>query len=268
MAQKRRPTKADIRKKKRRKKRFMKKILNFLCMLAVLTFVICLIYTVFQIKEIRVTGNEYTSSQDVADWMRKDKFSDNTLYLFCKYNIDSVKQLPSVEDVDVRLVSPWKIEVKVHEKEMTGRIDYKNEFVYFDKNGIVLLVTSEKIEEVPYIEGIEERSEKLKPGDRLTLEDDDIYQQISELKKYLSEQKIASDRIIYENSGITLQIGGLEVLLGNEEFEEKLKQISPIMEKLAEDYNNMSGTLHLEKYEAGNSTVRFVPDEKLAGDEE
>ena len=49
-------------------------------------------------------------------------------------------------------------------------------------------------------------------------------------------------------------------MLGNDEFEEKLQQIPPILKELNEQYAELTGTLHLEKYDTGNTTIRFVPD--------
>lgn len=265
MAQKKRP--ANVRKKKRRRKRFMKKMLATLCVLAVLTFVISLIYTVFQVKKITVTGNQYTSSQDVTEWIQKDRFADNSLYIFFKYNMDNVKQLPSVESVTVKLETPWVLKVTVHEKTLAGRIDFGSDFLYFDANGIASLITSERLEEIPYIEGVELNMEEVKLGEEIPAQNVEIYQQTSEVSGYLSEQGLSPDRIVYEDNGITLYFDDIRVMLGNDDFEDKLKQIPPILKELEEEYEGMTGVLHLENYENGSTTVRFVPDTVSEEDE-
>ena len=259
MAQKRRPVKGNAQRKKRRRRRFMKRMLSILCVLAVLTFVISLIYTVFLVKKINVTGNQYTTSQDVLDWMKKDKLSDNSLYLFWKYNQDSIEQLPSVESVEVKLKSPWVVEVKIHEKELVGQIKCGTQFLHFDLEGIASLLTDEKLEGIPYVEGIDVKVEEVQLGKGIPL-DDQICSQIKEIGKYLAGQELNPDRIVYEDFGITLYWGGIRILLGNDEFEEKLQQIPPILKELNEQYAELTGTLHLEKYDTGNTTIRFVPD--------
>ena len=259
MAQKRRPVKGNAQRKKRRRRRFMKRMLSILCVLAVLTFVISLIYTVFHVKKINVTGNQYTTSQDVLDWMKKDRLSDNSLYLFWKYNQDSIEQLPSVESVEVKLKSPWVVEVKIHEKELVGQIKCGTQFLHFDLEGIASLLTDEKLEGIPYVEGIDVKVEEVQLGKGIPL-DDQICRQIKEIGKYLAGQELNPDRIVYEDFGITLYWGGIRILLGNDEFEEKLQQIPPILKELNEQYAELTGTLHLEKYDTGNTTIRFVPD--------
>lgn len=263
MAQKRRPAKGTSRKKKRRRRRFIKRILNILCVLAVLTFTISLIYTVFHVKKINVTGNQYAASQEIIDWMKKDRFSDNSLYLLIKYNQDNIEQLPSVESVTVKLKSPWIVEVQVHEKEFVGGIRCGTQTLYFDSEGIACFMSSDRLEEVPYIEGIEADSAQVKLGEKIPGEDFGIYQQISEISKCMTEQELIPDKILYEDSGITLYLGQIRILLGNDGFEEKLQQVPPILKELKEQYAELTGTLHLENYDTGNTTIRFVPDNGL-----
>lgn len=267
MAQRRRPDKYDVRKKKRRRRRLRKRILKVLCVLAVLIFVFCLIYTVFQAKKINVKGNQYTVSQDVVDWMRKDRFSDNSLYLYFKYNRDDIEQLPSVESVEVKLRSPWIVEVQVHEKELVGGISFGTKFLYFDADGIASLITSDQLEGIPYIEGVDIAEEKVQLGETIPVEDTWLYQQIKEFSSCLAELELEPDKIVYEDSGITLYLESIRVLVGKDGFEEKLQQIPPILEKMEEQYAELTGTLHLENFNAGNTTIRFVPDQ-IPEDEE
>lgn len=259
MTQKKRP--ANRRKKSRRKKRALKKLLILLCVLAVLTFIISLVYTVFQLKAINVTGNQYTASQDVMDWIQEGQFSDNTLYVAAKYNMDHTEQLPSVESVDVKLISPWVVEVQVYEKELTGRIDCGNEFLYFDVDGIACHRTTEVWEGIPYIEGVEIEQDEVKLGERVPVKEEELFEQLSQLSKDLIELELYPDRMVYENKGIMVCFGDIHVMLGSDGFQEKLKQVSPILQKLNEQYPGRTGVLHLENYEAGEETIRFVPDE-------
>ena len=56
-----------------------------------------------------------------------------------------------------------------------------------------------------------------------------------------------------------IYFGIVEVLLGDRDYEVKLQQIPPILEKLAELYPETAGTLHLENYNADSDNIRFVP---------
>ena len=49
------------------------------------------------------------------------------------------------------------------------------------------------------------------------------------------------------------------VLLGNGDYDVKLQQVPPILEKLAELYPDTAGTLHLENYDSDSESISFVP---------
>lgn len=259
MAKKRHP--ADVRRKKRRRRKRLKRFLVVLCVLAVLTFVLSLVYTVFHLKSIEVTGNQYTSTEEITAWIKQGDFSDNSLYVWWRYNRDNIKQLPSVTDVKVKLKSPNKVEVQVNEKELIGRVDCGDKFLYFDINGTACLVTADILEGVPYIEGVELTQEDIVLGEMIPAEDEKIFAKVSEVSKYLSQLELSPDRIFYNKDGLTLYLGDICVMLGTDGFKEKLSQVPPILQKLNEQYPGQVGTLHLENYENGSATVRFVPAE-------
>ena len=48
--------------------------------------------------------------------------------------------------------------------------------------------------------------------------------------------------------------------LGKGNYEMKIAQISPILEKLNEKFAGQAGVLHLENYETSGTSVRFVPE--------
>ena len=48
-------------------------------------------------------------------------------------------------------------------------------------------------------------------------------------------------------------------LIGNKEYEIRIAQIKPILEKLKEQYPDQAGVLHLENYEADSASINFTP---------
>ena len=83
-----------------------------------------------------------------------------------------------------------------------------------------------------------------------------------ETSRYLDEEELTPDRLVCADSGITLFFGNVEVLLGSSGYEERIAQIGPILEKLAESYPDTAGTLHLENFDESSEAVRFVPKEE------
>lgn len=190
----------------------------------------------FRVRTIEVEGNEYYGDNSIATWIQNDKFAENSLYVLLKYNLTQPDVPSAVESMKVSLKNPWTLAVKVTEKTMLGYVDYDEAFLYFDREGIASLRTKEAMEGVPYVEGLKFDASKVVIGETLPVEDDSIFEKIMETSRYLDEEELTPDRLVCTDSGITLYFGNVEVLLGNSGFEERIAQIGPILEKLAESY--------------------------------
>lgn len=216
--------------------------------------------TLFETKKITVTGNRYCSEQEIIDWLLQDKYSGNSLYLLWKYNQNDVEQLPAVEETKVGLKSLEEVQVRVKEKTFSGRIDYQEAFLYFDREGIASLATKDVIEGVPYIEGMEVNPEEVRLGESLPVADSQILEELRSLMPLLEKQGLVPDKISCAGTDLTLHFGGIRVQIGNGQFADRLAQVPPILEKLAELYADQTGVLHLENYDVSGSSIRFVPD--------
>ncbi|HJA20019.1 cell division protein FtsQ [Mediterraneibacter catenae] len=243
-----------MKKKKRRKKwPVVVGILMGLFILAAGAVVL------FRTRTVEVEGNSIYSENTIATWVQKDKLSVNTLYLLVKYNfLDS--ELPvGVEQMDVSLKNPWTVHVKVEEKELAGYVDCSGTYLYFDQNGIAVLKTKKQIEDAPYIEGLTFDESDVEIGKTLPVEDDSIFGKIVDASRYLKKYSLAPDRISCVEGDVRLYFGIVEVLLGDGGYEEKLQQVEPILDKLAELYPKTAGTLHLENYDSASDAISFVP---------
>ena len=243
-----------MKKKKRRKKwPVVVGILMGLFILAAGAVVL------FRTRTVEVEGNSIYSENTIATWVQKDKLSVNTLYLLVKYNfLDS--DLPAgVGRMEVSLKNPWTVRVKVEEKELAGYVDCSGTYLYFDQNGIVILKTKKQIEDAPYIEGLTFDESDAEIGKTLPVEDDSIFGKIVDASRYLKKYSLAPDRISCVEGDVRLYFGIVEVLLGDGGYEEKLQQVEPILDKLAELYPKTAGTLHLENYDSASDAISFVP---------
>ncbi len=214
----------------------------------------------FETKKITVTGNQYVSEQEIIDWLLADEHSGNSLYLLWKYNQNDVQQLPAVEETKVGLKNLVEVQVQVKEKSFSGRIDYNEAFLYFDQEGIASLITGTEIEGVPYIEGMEINPEEVLLGSVLPVTDGQIFEELKTLMPLLEKQELSPDRISCAGADLTLHFGGVRVQIGSGQFADRLAQVPPILEKLAELYADQTGVLHLENYDVSGSSIRFVPD--------
>lgn len=242
--------------KKNRKIKIWSLVLGFmctLCVLAVTAFVLC------RTRAYEIEGNSYYSDNTIRTWIENDKFSYNTLGILVRFNLMDAELPAGVEQLHVSLKNPWTVKVRVEEKEMAGYVTVEDDFFYFDGEGTVIIHSKKLIEGVPHIEGLEYDAAKVAVGQTLPVEDDSIFGQIVDLSQNLKKYDLAPDRVSCADGEIRIYFGVVEVLPGTGGYEEKLRQVGPILEKLAELYPKTAGTLHLENYRSDSDSIRFVP---------
>ena len=91
--------------------------------------------------------------------------------------------------------------------------------------------------------------------------DDAIFEKLAETSRYLRKNALSPERIVCNTDGsdVVLYFGAVEVLLGNEKYEECLAQVGPILEELKKKYPDTAGTLHLENFDSSSASIRFTP---------
>lgn len=243
-----------MKKKKRRK--------IWPVVFAVILFLIILaaaVVLLFRTCTVKVKGNSYYSENTITTLVQRDKLSVNTLYILLKYDFLEPELPAGIKQLNISLENPWTVRVTVEEKEMAGYVDYDEAYLYFDGDGTAALKTKKQIEGVPYIEGLVFDEGAVELGKTLPVEDDSIFDKIVDASRNLKKYNLTPDRISCAEGDVRLYFGIVEVLLGDDNYEEKLQQVSPILEKLSELYPDTAGTLHLENYDSDSESIPFVP---------
>lgn len=247
--------------RKRRKKKSHKVYAFFVLLLGCIIVGVA-VFLLFYLQEIKVSGNEHMTEQEIMDVIRSDKYSVNTLYILGKYAAGKGEVPPCLEWMKVRMETPWRLKVIVEEKTIVGYIQNGDKYDYFDKEGLVIFESPKLIEGLPYIEGIEVGEIKL--YQYLKSDDTRIFEQILEASREVTKYELTSAKIVGEGDEICLDIGNVRVRLGKSVSAEQIAQIPPILEKLGD----RAGTLHLENYSEMNSTITFEAAENTAGEDQ
>ena len=158
---------------------------------------------VFRVREVTVTGNEYYTKEQIADFVIGDGLKRNTLYLYVRYNYMEHPEIPFIDAFEVKVDSPSSLTIRVYEKNIVGYVHYLGKNVYFDKDGIVVESSDQEIEGVPLIKGL--------TFDRLTMHQalkdvtvnlgtgDHLDEKISRLKKLEPDLEDKSGTLHMEN---------------------------------------------------------------------
>ncbi len=236
---------------RRRKKKKSHKIYAAVVLVLAAAILSAILFLLFYVQEIEVSGNDYVTEQEILDTVQNDDFSVNALYILGKYAFGKGEVLPCLDQMKVSLKTPWTVKVTVKEKPIVGYIQNGESYDYFDKEGLVVLESPVLIEGIPYIEGIGMGEVKL--YQHLESKNRKIFEQILEMSREILKYELEPDRIVCEEDVICLYIGRIRICLGKNVSAVQIAQIPPILEKIGDK----EGTLHLENYSEVQGTITF-----------
>lgn len=94
------------------------------------------------------------SADEIKQSVFSRKYADNEFFFWIYQKMYGINTLPFVEEIDVSYDSLNTITLHVYDKKISGCIEYMGQYIYFDKDGIVLQSMKEKKEDVLVVNGI------------------------------------------------------------------------------------------------------------------
>lgn len=204
-----------------------------------------------QVQSIEVKGTKYSQKSDIVAWIEDDPLTVNSLYTLWKFRFGRHVLPVYLEDVDVTLTAPWKVKVKVQEKQMIGGMLLDNSYVYFDSEGLVLRTGNEYDTAIPLIEGLTVKEVEL--YEYLDVENQKVFSYIVKVTEEIEEANLSPDRVVWEDDSMNLYFEQICVKLGKSNFSEKILELPPILTEL----EGKEGTLHLEHYTKDSTSISF-----------
>ncbi len=233
--------------------RYRNSILIKLLIIAVLIAIILFILvTVFQVKNITVEGSNHYTEKEIEELVLKDKYK-NTLYLYIQNKYFDDYQIPFIQKVDIEIVSRNDIKIVIYEKVIIGCIEYMGEYLYFDKDGIVVESSASKIEGVPMVTGL--MYDKIILHKKLEISDAERYDAILNLMQLIKKYDVKVDKIRFNNKNeIELVVSNIEILLGKDRFfDDKIANLNNILSQLT----GLSGELDMKDFKSAEDGVVF-----------
>ena len=231
-------------------------LIVFLSALVLVCVGILVIKTRFTITSVDITGNEHYNADEIEDYVLNGKYGHNSIYLYLKCRFAGVDEVPFVEKMDVELLSPTEVKIRVYEKAVAGYVEYLGHYLYFDKDGIVVESSTRRMEGIPFVTGLDFNYITL--HEKLPVEKEDIFRLILDITQLLTKYKIDIDRIYFDNNyNITLYFGQVRVFLGNSDhIDEKINRLRFILPELPDE----PGVLHMENYAGEGDKFTFSKD--------
>nr|MBQ8252952.1 cell division protein FtsQ/DivIB [Lachnospiraceae bacterium] len=214
------------------------------------------VITQFSVTEVKVEGNEHYTDAEIREMIMPEDTWHNSLYLSFKYRNKEIKNIPFVEMMDVEIVSNHAIKINVYEKALAGCVNYLGNYMYFDRDGIVVESSDQLTAGVPQIKGL--TFEHVVMHEKLPVEDTSVFAKILNVTQLLGKYELEADKIFFGGDmDITLYFGQARVYLGQDErLEEKMMQLVPILPHLS----GKSGILNMENFDENTENIPFNMD--------
>ena len=145
------------------------------------------------VDKVQVEGCEIVNTQSVSDAMKEEAPLDNTLLLYIKSKMNKLKDLSFVSKMDLELTDKNTVTVTVYEKSIAGCVLYKGDYVYFDKDGIVLDSSKRRVGSAPLIKGLTFTEWSI--GKKLPSDDDKKFQTILTITQLVEKYDLEIDGI-------------------------------------------------------------------------
>ena len=239
-----------------RRRRRLVKLIIALTILLLLTCGIYYFLTVFTIKNITVDGSTHYTREEIIDMVIKKPEDRISLVLSMKYDNKPITDIAFIQSIEVTVVSADTIRIQVYEKALAGYIEYLGQYMYFDKDGIVVEASSQITEGIPEITGLSFNSVVL--HSLLPVASPDVFGEILDITNLLNKYELEVDTIYFnKNLEVTLYMGNVRVPLGEKDkLTEKIMKLRDLAPHLA----GLSGVLHLENVNSASDTITFTKD--------
>ena len=242
------------------KRRRKKKTINLKWIIAgigafAVIFSVLIAVGIFHVDKVEVTGNSYYTEAEIEKLVMGEK--RNSLYLVFLYDYLDGKDIPFVDSVEVSMVSPSHVKIRVYEKMMIGYVEYMGSNLYFDKDGTVVESSTEILDGVPCIKGL--KFDTLTLYQPLNVANTEVFEVLLSMTQMMKKYELEPDAITLKNDSteVVLTFGNVRINLGSgQNMDEKASRIKTLLP----DLEDKSGTLHMEEYTNESTNISFIKD--------
>ena len=189
--------------------------------------ILCAMFSpLFNIKNVKVEGNGVITENEIISLSQIQK-GENTFKLSKNKIIKQIKENTYIENVVIERKLPSNIIIKIEERKPAYLLEYAGSYVYVDKKGYMLEISTEKLE-LPILQGGATITEDFVPGNRMCLED---------LEKLSTVHRIMEVALTNEIANIITKIDieneqNLKLIIESKEKVAYLGDSSNLMEKI------------------------------------
>lgn len=227
--------------------------------LGIVGALVLFIFFGMRITTVNVEGTKMYSAEEIKQSVFTRKYADNEFFFMIYQKLYGINKLPFVEEIEVSYDSLNTVTLHVYDKTISGCIEYMGQYVYFDKDGIVLQSMKEKKEDVPVVAGIQFGTFTI--GKAFNVKDDTLFKTIMNLSQLISHYNIVVDKIQIEDKVIQLLSGDVTVTLPRKTmYDDEMSALSDVLETTAKE--KLKGTIDMQTFTEGDKIILKSPEKK------
>lgn len=246
----------NVKKKTKKKKKKLKLNKNtkkrlkiiFLTLLFIGSFVALLLSPLFNVTKVEVVNNSKFTKQQIESKLQIP-LDTNMFRLNLKNYKEILENESYIESVKISRKLPDCIYIDVTERQPMFQIEFVNSFVYIDKYGYILEISSEMKEDLKILTGLKTTVEKYELGSKLDDEDIDKLDIVCNILEKAQNNEVLDsiNSINIQNSKnyiLTVENGDKLVYIGdNSNMNFKMMWLNDILNKS----KGKKGVIYLEK---------------------
>lgn len=233
-----------------------------ICLAAVLLAGGIFFFSYFKVSNVEVMGSSYYSESEVRDMILQGPLAGNTVLapIFC--STDDTGDIPFVEGFRVKQMNHNTIVISVKEKKPVGCIPYLDSYVYFDRNGVFIESSRDRMEKVPYFQGIQ--VDKVVKNEKLPIKGMPVLETAVALSTIFQKNDLLPEYIEFdENYQISMIYGDITIKLGeNTQLENKMARVFAILPLIT----GKKGILHVESSDENSKPTFEMEKEEVTAE--
>jgi cell division protein FtsQ len=121
------------------------------------------------------------------------------------------------------------IKIRVYDKKIIGCIEFMGDYLYFDKDGIIVESTSNRLNDIPLVKGL--KYHKIVLNEKLEVQKEELFEVILNLTQQIEKRELEVNTITFNNQyEVNVDCGDVKAMLGKRStYDEILAKLKNIM---------------------------------------
>lgn len=212
----------------------------------------------YRLEAIEIKGLTRYSEEEFLTMISGKTARKNTLLFRLEQKKNGQKKIPYIEKYEVKAVGNKQISIRVYEKILVGCVNVMGQYMYFDKDGYVTETSTELLEGIPLVKGLE--FDRIVLYEPLKIQKSELYDVILNITKLVNEYNLPVVSITFDKKGeVQMETETLSVALGKRSaYDLQIQKLADIIPSLGDRklYLDLSG------YNGGEQDIIAKPKEE------